>query len=180
MASGSENRITVYHGSTSLIDRIDVAEGKPYKDFGRGFYLTRDFSHARNLAIRNKLLEKERYGRTCTAYVYTYTLDLDMAQGFSKKEFLVADLEWMRFILANRRVRDKSHGYDIIIGPTANDDTSAVLKSYYAGLYGDVESIRAVEIALELVEAENLPAQIYFGSNDATVCLVQKGTVRKV
>ena len=34
----SQPDIIVYHGSTSLIDKIDVTRGKPYKDFGRGFY----------------------------------------------------------------------------------------------------------------------------------------------
>ena len=38
--------LTVYHGTTSLIDVIDVSKGKPYKDFGRGFYVTQDLNHA--------------------------------------------------------------------------------------------------------------------------------------
>ena len=92
----------------------------------------------------------------------------------------MANLDWMRFVLANRRVRGRSHTYDIVIGPTANDDTSLVLKSYFGGLYGDVESERALRTALDLIEAENLPVQIYFGSNSSIICLKQKGTVRRV
>ena len=171
----------VYHGTTSLINSIDVAKGKPYKDFGRGFYVTRDYSHARSIATRNKILEKERYGQNAKAYVYTYTLDMSKTQRFTTKEFTVADIEWMRFILSNRCVRGKNHDYDIVFGPTANDDTSLVLKSYFSGLYGDIESEKALQLALDMIEAENLPAQIYFGSNEAaTVCLTQKGTVRLV
>jgi hypothetical protein len=56
------SHIVVYHGSTSLIETIDVSKGKPYKDFGRGFYVTQDYTHAKNLAARNKRLELERYG----------------------------------------------------------------------------------------------------------------------
>jgi len=172
--------ITVYHGTTSVFSTIDVSKGKPYKDFGRGFYVTQDYSHARNLAVRNKRFEQARFGHGCEAYVYTYTLDLNKAQHYSILEFTVADLDWMRFVLSNRRLREKSHKYDIVIGPTANDDTSLVLKSYFGGLYGDVDSERALQIALEMIESENLPAQICFGSNRAIACLEQKGAVRKV
>lgn len=30
----------LYHGSNVAIDKIDLNLCKPYKDFGRGFYLT--------------------------------------------------------------------------------------------------------------------------------------------
>jgi len=172
--------LTVYHGTTSLFDVIDVTKGKPYKDFGRGFYITENYIHAQSLAIRNKRLEQERYGRDSSAYVYTFSLDMEKVREFKILEFSVADLEWMRFVLANRNVRDRSHDYDIVTGPTADDDTSLVLKSYFGGLYGDVESEQALRLALDMIESEKLPAQIYFGSNDATQCLTQKGTVKRI
>lgn len=34
--------IKLYHGSTVIIDRIDLAKSRPNKDFGRGFYLSAD------------------------------------------------------------------------------------------------------------------------------------------
>ena len=39
----------VYHGSTALFDAVDVNKGKPYKDFGRGFYVTENPNHPKNL-----------------------------------------------------------------------------------------------------------------------------------
>lgn len=30
----------LYHGSNMMIENIDLSKCKPYKDFGRGFYLT--------------------------------------------------------------------------------------------------------------------------------------------
>lgn len=30
----------LYHGSNTLIESIDLSRCRPYKDFGRGFYLT--------------------------------------------------------------------------------------------------------------------------------------------
>ena len=42
----------LYHGSNVIIDKIDLALCHPYKDFGRGFYLTDIESQAEDMAIR--------------------------------------------------------------------------------------------------------------------------------
>jgi hypothetical protein len=46
--------ITLYHGSVHSFDNIDVSMGKPFKDFGIGFYTSRDRFHAEKMALRNK------------------------------------------------------------------------------------------------------------------------------
>jgi len=176
----SNQTTTVYHGTTSLFDNIEVSMGKPYKDFGKGFYVTRNYSHAASLAQRNKRLELERFKRKCEAYVYTYEMDLGMLSRFKVKEFMEADMEWMQFVLDNRKSRERAHEYDIVIGPTADDDTSTVLKAYFGGFYGDVGSEDAVLIALKMIEAEKLPPQVYFARNEATVILTQKGSVKRI
>lgn len=38
--------LTLYHGSTVNIDRIDLTKSRPNKDFGRGFYLSADRQQA--------------------------------------------------------------------------------------------------------------------------------------
>ena len=173
--------ITVYHGSTHLFDKIDVAKGKPYKDFGRGFYVTENPTHARNLALRNKRIETERYGRASGAYLYTYECDLaETKKLFRAKEFIEADLDWMKFVLGNRKVRGCAHNYHVVMGPTADDDTSIVLKAYFDGLYGEIDSVTAIETALRLIESDKLPPQIYFASNDSVAMLKQKGQVQEL
>ena len=168
----------VYHGSTTLFDAIDVNKGKPYKDFGRGFYVTENPNHAKNLALRNKKIEAERYNRNVNAYLYTFEFDLISTKNeFDVREFKDADLIWMEFVLANRKVRDRSHSYDVVLGPTADDDTSIVLKAYFGGLYGNVGSRRALETALNLIEADKLPPQIYFANKSALKFLTRKGQV---
>ena len=176
----SNQTTIVYHGTTSLFDNIEVSMGKPYKDFGKGFYATRTYSHAANLAARNKRLALERFGHKCEAYVYTYEMDLEMLSRFKVKKFKEADMEWMQFVLDNRRSRERTHEYDIVIGPTADDDTSTVLKAYFGGFYGDVGSEDAVFIALKMIEAEKLPPQVYFARNEATVILKQKGAAKRI
>ena len=72
----------VYHGSTTLFDAIDVNKGKPYKDFGRGFYVTENPNHAKNLALRNKKIEAERYNRNVNAYLRKYILRINPLSNF--------------------------------------------------------------------------------------------------
>ena len=177
----NDNMVVVYHGSTVAFDEIDVTRGKPYKDFGRGFYVTRVWSHAESLAVRNREFEIRRFGRSCSAYIHTFLLDLDRAMKELKFfEFKKADVEWMRFVLANRDTRARAHDFQMIVGPTANDDTSAVLKAYFGGFYGDVGSTHAIETALRFIEGDNLPPQIYFADNRVRDFLRRDGEVTEV
>ena len=172
--------IIVYHGSTYIFDEIKVSEGKPYKDFGRGFYVSRSEIHARKLASRNKRIEKERFGRECEAYLYTYELDMSKFSGFNVKEFESADFEWVKFVLANRKSRERVHDFDVVIGPTANDDTMVVINAYLDALYGEINSDSALNTLLVNIEAEKLPGQIYFSSDKAAALLAKKGQVVKL
>ena len=175
-----QNKITVYHGSTYLFDKIDVSKGKPYKDFGRGFYVTQSINHASNLALRNKRIEIERFGRSCEAYLYTYDMNIDKLSEFNVKKFLDADFEWVQFVLMNRKSRNHTHEFDVVIGPTANDDTMVVLNAYLNGLYGDIGSEDALNTLIKNIEAEKLPEQIFFSNNKTTEILIQRGQVEKL
>ena len=42
----------LYHGSNVVIENIDLAKCKPYKDFGQGFYLTEIKEQAFEMAKR--------------------------------------------------------------------------------------------------------------------------------
>ena len=172
--------IIVYHGSTSLIDTIDVTKGKPYKDFGRGFYVTKSRNHASSLALRNKLIEEKRFGRNCEAYLYTYELSMSRLTSYKVKKFQNADLEWLQFIIANRKSRERIHSYDVVIGPTANDDTMVVINAYLDTLYGDIGTEHALETLLKNIRADKLPGQIYFSNNGATSVLTQRGQVQQL
>ena len=55
------------------------------------------------------------------------------------------------------------HDYDLVIGPTADDDTMLCLKAYWDGLYGKVGSSQAKQILLNNLEPENLGIQYYIG-----------------
>ena len=89
-------------------------------------------------------------------------------------------MEWVQFVLANRKVRNRTHGYDVVIGPTANDDTMVVINAYLDGLYGKLGDESALKTLLKNIEAEKLPGQIYFSKDEAVGLLTPKGQVEKL
>jgi len=168
------NIITLYHGTIYEFDKIDVTKGKGNKDFGRGFYTSRDIRHAERLAIRNKFIEEERFAlrgmkKSVTPLLYAYAYDFDNLASLNVKEFAAADREWMRFIVLNRESNSKiqEHEYDIVIGPTANDNTRAAIQTIMPLTKGQVMTDRAIDALITLVEPDNLPEQFFFGTGRA-------------
>ena len=97
----------LYHGTIYDITEIDVAQGKGYKDFGKGFYATSMKSHAENIARRNKRIIEAKEARikkrnpqykagTYQAYRYNLEFDdscIDNPQNLKIKVFKKADRE---------------------------------------------------------------------------------------
>ena len=59
----------LYHGSNQIINSIDLLHCKPYKDFGKGFYLTTIKQQAELMARRTVGIYNG------TPHVTTYTFD---------------------------------------------------------------------------------------------------------
>lgn len=70
--------MTLYHGSNSNIDSIDLTRSMRYKDFGKGFYLTPD----RKTAVRMAQKKAKLFGGTPT--LITYELDESALTSFLK------------------------------------------------------------------------------------------------
>lgn len=43
----------LYHGSNVAIEKIELEKSKPYKDFGKGFYLSENEEQAMEMARLN-------------------------------------------------------------------------------------------------------------------------------
>jgi len=115
-----KNSITLYHGTIYEFDTIDVTKGTGNKDFGRGFYTSRDIHHAERLALRNKSIEDERYAlrgvkKDVSSWLYTFDFDLDNTATLRVKEFKVTDREWMRFVVLNREKKAKTSCTNMIL-----------------------------------------------------------------
>lgn len=174
-----ESTLTLYHGTIHDFTVIDVTKGKPYKDFGLGFYVTEIYDHAYNLAVRNRKIEESRADAASVksrfqTYVYTYKLDLQELDALNVKRFGTADREWIEFVIANRTNKETQHTYDVVIGPTANDDTRTSIRTVMNAANGNVLSDTALDLLLALLEPDKLPIQYYFGTNSAAKLLQYK------
>jgi len=170
------NTLALYHGTTHDFTEIDVRRGKPFKDFGQGFYLTESYERARNIADRNHRIEENRLRvisdmTELPVFVYSYEFDLLEMNKLNVKRFYTADLEWLRFIIVNRMNRTRQHDYDIVIGPTANDDTRASIRAVMNTANGAILSDTALNLLIEMLEPDNLPEQYYFGTIKAVSML---------
>ena len=164
-------KIKLYHGSIHKFDTINVSKGKPFKDFGRGFYLSPSRKHSASLAIRNRQIEAMRVGGAkklkINAYLYIYEFDTAHMKDLKIKNFQQADAEWMKFVVLNRNSSKPQYDYDIVTGPTANDNTRASIQAFFAEVYGDINSDAAVNMLISLIEPHKLPVQYFFGSQKA-------------
>jgi hypothetical protein len=166
----------LYHGTTHGFKEIDVRKGKPFKDFGQGFYLSEIYEHARNLALRNHRIEELRLRAVgndakLPVYIYKYEFDPSQLGKLNVKCFDTADREWLKFIIANRMNRTRQHNYDIVIGPTANDDTRTSIRTVMNAANGAILSDSALDLLIEMLEPNVLPQQYFFGTNKAAALL---------
>ena len=157
----------LYHGTISQIEHIDVKRGRGNKDFGKGFYMAVSRQQAIGM-MHKKYKEAVRRSRNKKNFLfeeklYEITLDKKYLETLTIKQFETADQEWLDFVLLCRENGGMPHDYDLVIGPTADDDTMLCLKAYWDGLYGKVGSSQAKTILLNNLEPENLGIQYYVG-----------------
>ena len=168
----------LFHGTLAHIDKIDVTQGKPRKDFGRGFYLALSAEQAIGM-MHKKFRESISRRRDHSLGMFKeklYRIELNRAllQDLKIKVFNVADMEWLDFILMCRPPEGVPHDYDVVIGPTADDDTNRALKFYYDGTYGSPGTKEAKEMLLRVLETDKLGVQLYVGSQSVADRLVAK------
>ena len=180
----------LFHGTTYDLNEIDVTMGKGYKDFGKGFYATSVKSHAESIARRNKRILEAREAkirqrnpkyRTKTFQAYRYNLEfddscIDNPGNLKIKVFQEANREWVRFILMNRDEDSTIHDYDIVIGPTADENTVTVINSYKEELIATNYADEVLDALIKELQPENLPKQYFFGTSAA----IQKLRFKKI
>lgn len=106
----------LYHGSNTVIEKIDLSKSKRYKDFGRAFYLSAD----KEQAIKMAAAKTVQFGGEPVVTAFEY--DEEGAQGLSFVSFPHYSREWAEFIYNNRdEQQDFQHDYDVVYGPIAND-----------------------------------------------------------
>ena len=165
-------KIILYHGTIFLFETADISMGKPFKDFSVGFYTSLDRNHAQRMALRNREIELSRINNgkvslDINAMLYTFEFDEQNLKTLEIRKFDTADREWVRFVIMNRTHREKQHNFDMVIGPTANDNTLTAIGLFFAGAYGDIKSDNAIDMLIKQLEPGRLPRQYFFGSKKA-------------
>ena len=111
--------MVLYHGSKDVVEFPEIRKALYHKDFYFGFYCTRFPEQAKRWATR--------YGTAGVLNCYEYTPD-------NRLKYLVFDEmteEWLDFIVHCRS--GKSHPYDIVEGPMADDTIYNFIQNYIDG-----------------------------------------------
>lgn len=126
----------LFHGSNVRIDSISLAMCRPYKDFGRGFYLTDIKEQAERMAVRVARI----YGGTPVVNSYEIEDDFRDIPDLRIKDFGEQTTEeWAKFVMNNRSraftdeksdLCNKDNKYDIVIGPVADDNMALLFRQY--------------------------------------------------
>ncbi|MBD5388567.1 DUF3990 domain-containing protein [bacterium] len=118
----------LYHGSNVAIQEIDLNKCRPYKDFGKGFYLTDIKGQAQRMAAR----AVKMFNGAPVLTAFEFDLEKALSKKLKIKTFQAPDNDWAHFVMSNRDINTPQpcHHYDIVIGPVADDTIARLLRMY--------------------------------------------------
>lgn len=156
----------LYHGSNMVVEKPEIAKGKPYKDFGRGFYLSDSFQQALEMAERVVSRAMEESQPVVTTFDFDEAALTDTT--LKVKRFEAYSEEWAEFVLRNRdrKTPQPFHDFDIVFGPIADDSVVRQMRRFELG------DISMKELMHELQYAEGITFQYFFGSEKALQKLI--------
>jgi hypothetical protein len=148
--------LNIYHGSDVVVETPQILKSNRLLDFGTGFYTTSNREQAtrwaEKVSIRNN---------TNNIYLSVYNFDIEKAKKeLNIIEFSLPDEKWLDFITLNRRGKNLSHEYDIVIGSVADDNVYLTVKLFESGVLDKEEAIKRLKV-------EKLFDQILFHTNKA-------------
>ena len=123
--------MTLYHGSNVALDQVDLSKSRPFKDFGRAFYLSANEQQAWERAYAAVNI----WGGEPCVTAFEFDESLMNAQEMKVLQFDAYTEQWADFIFANRNRRKPafSHDYDIVYGPIANDNVGEQVVLFKGG-----------------------------------------------
>ncbi len=148
----------LYHGTNIDFTEIEFSQSKPFKDFGKGFYLTDIREQAEKMAAKRAMI----MGGTAIVQEYEFDETLLNSDEIKVLRFESPSAEWAEFVFNNRKRNNPPfrHPYDIVIGPIADDGVAYLLGRYEEG------SFTIEELAREL-KFKQLNNQYFFGTKKA-------------
>ena len=165
----------LYHGSNIEIQTIDLGKCRPYKDFGRGFYLTDISEQAIRMAIRVARI----YGGKPIVTCYEADMDAIFSSGLSIKVFEKPDIAWATFVMNNRSTAfsdpaspecNLQNQYDLVTGPVANDDMTLLFRQFQEGFI-------SIDALTREMTFKRLTTQYSFHTERAVSHLIKTGVL---
>lgn len=158
----------IFHGSENRIEKPEYGKGKPYNDYGLGFYCTEDIEMAKEWSC----------GEDHDGFANEYTLDITGLKVLNLNAPEYTILHWLAVLLKNRTFRltnpiakdakeyllehfpVNTEDYDIIIGYRADDSYFSFAEDFL----NNAISVRKLEKAMCL---GNLGEQVVLVSRAA-------------
>jgi hypothetical protein len=148
----------LFHGSNQIIRTPDILKGRKFLDFGSGFYLSDEKKQAENRAQSAVAFFD---GGVPTVNIFEW----DKAAPLITLFFPFANIEWLDFVISNRRGEISETQYDIVIGPTADDKTILVIDQFMEGMYDNLENPK--KMIIQLLQPQKLATQYLFATNES-------------
>ncbi len=146
----------LYHGSILAVETPQIVRTLIGRDFGFAFYTTDIQTQAEKWALRRQLFAREGGNPSACAIVSVYDFDAEAAHKMLQiKDFPVASMAWLDFVLQCRSQKDFAHGYDLVTGKIANDNVGETVAYVSAG-------IMRKEDAIERLRFQRINNQIAF------------------
>ena len=155
----------LYHGSNVEVKEPILLKVQRELDFGKGFYTTTDLEQAARWAWRTA----KRRGES-NAFVTVYEVNEDELKNIRLLSFDSPNVEWLNFVVKNRKGEYIAGNWDIISGPVADDQTAQVIDLYLEGAYDEEEAIRRFL-------TQRLKDQYAFKTNEALKLLIFKEVI---
>ena len=152
----------LYHGSNVAIEIIELEKSRPYKDFGKGFYLSENEEQALEMARFKSLT----FGGEPVISKFEFDPAIMHNSNIRIKIFEEYSEEWADFVFANRDGMDVEQ-YDIVYGPIANDKVGLQIRKLKDG------SIDKTEFLNRLKYMKGITFQYYFGTEEAIKHLIK-------
>ena len=131
----------IYHGSTVLVEKPEIRISDSFLDFGTGFYTTTSEHQAERWAKIKMRRESKNIG-----YVSIYEFDYELAQKQAEiYHFTHADMEWLQFVVGNRRGETPEKMFDMHIGPVADDNVYRSIRLFETGVLDAEETVKRLK-----------------------------------
>lgn len=128
----------LYHGSIVLVKNPEIRENEVFLDFGKGFYTTTSYEQAERWAKIKMRRHKANVG-----YVSIYDFDIDTAKKNAViRQFNSADMEWLTFVINNRKGLPSEEDVDLHIGPVADDNVYTAIRLFETGVIDAEDTIK--------------------------------------